>query len=41
MTGIAGIVQTVPVLFCGGFGRVGARGSGANFEQKTQVLQNG
>ena len=24
MTGIAGIVQTVPVLFCGGFGRVGA-----------------
>ena len=23
MTGIAGIVQTVPVLFCGGWGRVG------------------
>jgi len=29
---MTGIVQTVPVLLCGGFGRVGAGGSGANFE---------
>ncbi|MBE5714898.1 MAG: hypothetical protein EGR74_01130, partial [Ruminiclostridium sp.] len=37
MTGITGIVQTVPVLFCGGFGRVGAGENNAKFTENCVI----
>ena len=37
MTGIAGIVQTVPVLFCGGVGRVGAGENNAKFTENCVI----